>query len=111
MSVLSELNTILSPIVPVETGIFSDIPPDEYCVLTPLSDSFAVFGDDTPLIDVSEVRISLFTKNNYLARSRQITAALLAADFTITERRYIGFDIEVAYHNYCVDVEKAITQF
>ena len=36
MSILQELNTLLSPILPVETGIFSGIAPDEYLVLTPM---------------------------------------------------------------------------
>ena len=71
MSVLSELNTLLTPILPVETGVFSGVPPDEYLVLTPLADDFALFGDNVPLTDVSEVRISLFSKSNYLQRKRQ----------------------------------------
>ena len=28
MSLLTELNTILPPLLPVETGVFSDTPPD-----------------------------------------------------------------------------------
>ena len=43
MSILSELNSLLESIkLPVETGIFSGMPPNEYAVLTPLSDSFAI---------------------------------------------------------------------
>ena len=41
MSLLSELNTLLSDCgIPIETGIFSDKAPDAYLVITPLSDSF-----------------------------------------------------------------------
>ena len=65
-----ELNTILTPILPVETGVFSDVPPDEYLVLTPMTDVFALFGDNAPLIDVSEVRISLYSKGNYNQNER-----------------------------------------
>ena len=90
MSVLSELNTLLTPILPVETGAFSGVPPNEYLVLTPLTDDFALFGDNAPLMDVSEVRISLFSKGNYLQRKRQITQALLNAGFTVTGRTYVG---------------------
>ena len=37
MSLLSELNNIAESCgVPVETGIFSDVAPDTYLVLTPL---------------------------------------------------------------------------
>ncbi|MDU6305064.1 MAG: hypothetical protein E6579_00205 [Clostridium sp.] len=106
MSILSELNTILTPILPVETGVFSGVPPDEYLVLTPMTDGFALFGDNAPLIDVPEVRISLFSKGNYLQRKRQITSALLNAEFIITDRRYIGHEDDTGYHHYAIDVAK-----
>ena len=49
MSILSELNALLETTgIPVETGVFSGVPPDEYVVLTPLNDSFVVFGDNKP---------------------------------------------------------------
>ena len=106
MSILAELNMLLSPILPVETGIFSGVPPDEYLVLTPMTDTFPLFGDDMPLADVSEVRISLFSKSNYLQRKRQITAALLGADFTITDRRYVGYENDTKFHHAVIDVAK-----
>lgn len=106
MSILQELNTLLSPILPVETGIFSGVPPDEYIVLTPMTDSFALFGDNTPLIDISEVRISLFSKGNYVKRKNQLTAALLGAAFTITDRRYIGHEDDSGYHHFAIDAAK-----
>ena len=106
MSILAELNTLLAPVLPVETGVFSGVPPDEYLVLTPLTDTFALFGDDAPLSEVSEVRVSLFSKGNYQKRKRQITAALLGAGFTITDRRYIGHEDDSGYHHYAIDVAK-----
>jgi len=106
MSILWELNTLLSPILPVETGIFSGVPPDEYIVLTPMADTFALFGDNAPLIDVSEVRISMFSKGNYLKHKNLITTALLGAAFTITDRRYIGHEHDSGYHHYAIDVAK-----
>lgn len=106
MSILEELNTLLSPILPVETGIFSGVPPDEYIVLTPMTDRFALFGDNEPLIDISEVRISLFSKNNYMKRKNQLTSALIEADFTITDRRYIGYETDSGYHHFAIDAMK-----
>ena len=106
MSILTELNTLLSPVLPVETGIFSGVPPDEYLVLTPMTDEFALFGDNNPLFDISEVRISLFSKGNYIQRKRQITALLLGAEFTITDRRYIGHEDYTGYHHYAIDCGK-----
>ena len=107
MSILSELNTLLETAnIPVETGVFSGVPPDEYLVLTPLTDTFAVYGDNKPLADVSEVRISLFSKNNYLQRKNQLVRMLLQADFVITDRRYIGHEDDTGYHHSAIDVAK-----
>lgn len=107
MSILSELNTLLETInIPVETGVFSGVPPDEYVVLTPLADTFAVFGDNKPLADINEVRISLFSKNNYLQRKNQLVRLLLQADFVISDRRYIGHEDDTGYHHYAIDVAK-----
>ena len=107
MSILSELNTLFEAAnIPVETGVFSGVPPDEYLVLTPLTDTFAVYGDNKPLADVNEVRISLFSKNNYLQRKNQLVRMLLQADFVITDRRYIGHEDDTGYHHYAIDVAK-----
>ena len=107
MSILSELNAMFeSANIPVETGVFSGVPPDEYLVLTPLTDTFAVYGDNRPLADINEVRISLFSKNNYLQRRNQLVRMLLQADFVITDRRYIGHEDDTGYHHSAIDVAK-----
>jgi hypothetical protein len=107
MSILTELNTLFETAnIPVETGVFSGVPPDEYLVLTPLTDTFAVYGDNRPLADINEVRISLFNKNNYLQRKNQLVRMLLQADFVITDRRYIGHEDDTGYHHYAIDVAK-----
>lgn len=109
MSILAELNSLLTPVIPVETGVFFGVPPNEYLVLTPMTDEFALYGDNFPLIEVSEVRISLFSKGNYLQRKRQITALLLGAEFTITDRRYVGYEADTGYHHYAIDVATSVT--
>ncbi len=107
MSILSELNALFETAnIPVETGVFSGVAPDEYLVLTPLTDTFAVFGDNKPLADINEVRISLFSKNNYLQRKNQLVRLLLQADFVITDRRYMGHEDDTGYHHYAIDVAK-----
>ena len=107
MSILAELNTIMESVnLLVEVGVFSGVPPDEYAVLTPLADSFGVFGDNMPLIDVCEVRISLFCKNNYINQKNQIVGLLLRADFVITGRQYVTYEADTGYHNYAIDVAK-----
>ena len=107
MSLLSDLNEVLMPLgISIETCIFSGVPPDEYLVFIPLTDIFEVHADNRPSFDVQEVRISLFSRGNYQRRKRQITVALLNADITVTERRYIGFEEDTKYHHYAIDVMK-----
>lgn len=107
MSILSELNTFITTLsLPVKTGVFSSKPPDEYVVLTPLSDIFEVHANNRPGYDMQEARVSLFSKGNYQLRKKQITTALLNADFTITERRYIGHEDDTEYFNYSIYCSK-----
>lgn len=107
MSLLAELNTIIELLgIPVETGIFSDTTPDRYAVLTPLSDSYELFSDNTPGQDIEEVRISIFDRSNYLAVKKRMESAILAAGITITDRRYIGHEDDTGYHHYAIDVAK-----
>ena len=107
MSALSEIKTILAGLsVPVETGVFKGEAPEAYAVLVPLTDSFLLHADDFPGVDVQEVRISLFTKNSYTALKNSIVSALLNADFTITERVYVGYETDTGYHHYAVDAAK-----
>ena len=107
MSLLSDLNTVLeTPGLPIETGVFSGVPPDEYLVITPMVDIFELFADNRPHHEVQEARLSLFSKGNYTARKNQVVEALLDADFTITDRRYIGHEDDTGFHHYAIDVAK-----
>ena len=107
MSILSELKKILSSLgIPIETGVFSSTPPEEYLVLTPITDGLDYFADNLPQIEISEVRISLFTKSNYTQRKSQITELLLQSDFIITQRQYIGHEDDTGYHHYSTDTQK-----
>ena len=107
MTILEELNTVISPLnVPIETGVFTGAVPEAYIVLTPLSDEYDLHADNKPNSDIQECRISIFTKGNYTQIKKQILSALLNAEFTVTERRYLGLDTEVGYHGYSIDVQK-----
>ena len=107
MSMLEELNTLVTNAgLPVETGIFSGTAPDEYVVITPISDHFELFSDDAPGMNIEEVRLSLFSKNNYCARKRQLVRFLLSAGFLVSERRYIGLEEDTGYHHFAIDVAK-----
>lgn len=107
MSLLETLNTILEGLrVNVETGIFKGKAPEEYAVLTPLTDTFHLYADNAPQCEVQEIRISLYSMGNYNGRKNQIVRALLQADITITDRRYMGYEQDTGYHHYAIDVAK-----
>lgn len=107
MTLLSELNTIISSLnIRVETGVFSGVAPNRYAVLTPLVDTYELYSDNLPEQSIEEVRISLFDKGNYLTIKKQLEMAILAAEITITDRKYLGFDFDTGYHHIAVDVAK-----
>jgi hypothetical protein len=92
--------------IPVETGVFKDEAPENIswsCLWQTLSTFMQI---TLPACDVQEARISLYAKGSYYQREKTIVRALLGADFTITDRRYIGYETETGYHHYNVDVAK-----
>ena len=107
MSMLEELNTIVeSAGLPVETGIFSAAAPDEYVVIIPISEHFELFSDDSPGMNIEEARLSFFSKGNCGAKKRQLVRLLLSAEFLVTERRYVGLEVDTGYHHFAIDVAK-----
>ncbi|GLI52130.1 hypothetical protein TSYNTROOL_22160 [Tepidanaerobacter syntrophicus] len=108
MSILSEINTLSNICdIPIETGVFSDNPPDIYLVATPLVDLFEVYADNLPEYEVQELRLSLFSKGNYIKIKNTLTRTLLGAGFTITDMRYLGHEDDTGYHHYALDVAKS----
>ena len=106
MNIVSELNALLSPLLPVETGVFSGKAPDEYVVITPLADTYPIHADNRPQFETQEARLSLYSKGNYLRRKIEITRLLLAADFTITARLFVGYESDSGYFHQATDVAK-----
>ena len=106
-SILKDIGEVLEPLgIPIETGVFSKKAPDEYLVLTPMSDIFDHYADDLPGAELQEVRLSLFSKGNYQKRKSEISKVLLVADFTITDRRYLGYEEDTGFHHFAIDVAK-----
>lgn len=105
MSVLADIQSSLSSLgIPIETGVFTDKAPAKYIVVVPLADSFDLHADNAPGCDVQEARISLYAQGSYTKDKNAIVKALLAAELTITDRRYIGYENDTGYHHYAVDV-------
>ena len=107
MSILADLQLALTPLsIPMETGVFTEAAPDQYIVVIPMTDTFELYADNSPGAEVQEARLSLFSKRNYMPAKKAIVRTLLSADFTITDRRYNGYETESGYHHYVVDVAK-----
>jgi hypothetical protein len=107
MNILSEVSALLTDLkVPFETGQYSGKPKDEYVVIVPLGDSFELDADNLPQAEIQTVRLSIFSKNNYYPIRNRITKALLKNDFTVTDRRYVGFESDTKYHHYAIDTAK-----
>lgn len=107
MNILGELTALMAGLgLVVETGVFSGEAPGEYTVVTPLTDSFELFGDNLPEFETQEARLSVYSQNNYLDVKSRIVRALLDAGFTVTDRRYIAHEDDTGYHHYAIDVAK-----
>ena len=107
MNILLDLTTILTNLqIPFEAGHYSGVPPDEYVVIIPLADSFALAADNLPQVDEQEARLAIYSKNNFYPLRDKITKSLLKHNFTITDRRYIGFESQTKYHHAAIDVAK-----
>jgi len=107
MNITQELDALITGLgLPVETGVFSGKAPDEYVVVTPLGDTFALHCDDRPEYETQEARLSLYSKKNYQAAKRRLVKALLNAGFTITLRQFIGREDDTGYFSYATDVAK-----
>lgn len=105
MSVLADIQSALSGLgIPIETGVFTEKAPAKYIVVVPLADSFDLHADNAPGCDVQEARISLYAQGSYTKEKNAIVKVILAADMTITDRRYIGYENDTGYHHYAVDV-------
>ena len=107
MSILADIQTVVTPLdIPIETGVFKDEAPERYIVVTPIADTFDLHADNAHGVDVQEARLSLYSQGNYIKEKNRLVKALLADDFTITDRRYIGYESETGYHHFAVDVAK-----
>ena len=107
MNILSETKAIIESLnIPVETGVFSGSAPETYIVLVPLADSYPLSADDLPEVDYQELRISLFSKSNYIELKNSLVRKLINNSFYVTLRKYNGFDAGSGYHQYSIDIAK-----
>ncbi len=78
ISILQELNSLFFYSACGNTGIFSAAAPDEYLVLTPMTDTFVLYGDNRrSQLMLSDIRISLYSKGD-LYRTKKPTTCYSA---------------------------------
>ena len=107
MNILEDLYRILTGLgLDVETGVFSGVAPDEYVIITPMADTFPLYGDNLPLLETQEVRLSLFSKINYTNRKKLVVQTLVNLGFTITAQVYLGHEDDTGYFHTAIDVSK-----
>lgn len=107
MSILEDLNKDLKELdIYIEVASLSVKAPDSYIILTPIYDDYEIFADNLPLRSIESVRISLFSKGNYLALKKRLESLLLKKDYTVSSRKYINFEPDTKYYHYAIDVEK-----
>ena len=104
-SLLSDLKRLIDGLgIRCETGVLTGKAPDTYTVLTPIQDYYSVEGDDVPLDEVQEVRISLYTKNAWRSLKRSIEKACIAAGLCIVGRRYVEREDDTGFFHYAIDI-------
>jgi hypothetical protein len=107
VNILEDLYRILTGLgLDVETGVFSGLAPDDYVIITPMVDTFPLFGDNLPLLETQEVRLFLYSKTNYTNRKKLVVETLVNLGFTITAQVYIGREDDTGYFHTAVDVSK-----
>ena len=107
MTILEGLKNLFGEMsIPVETLMLSDPPKGQYVVLTPGEDRY-LYRDDKPKYVISNATISLFQKWNYIKTKNNIVKELISNGYTITDTRFVEFDVESGYYHYSIDVEKS----
>lgn len=98
------INTLEPLVIPVSINENTDKIAERYIVITPLYEGFDVFADNMPSIEVSEIELAVYSRGNYLKLVKDISALLINAGFTITNRRYLEYEKDTKLHHYIIDV-------
>ncbi|MBD5128442.1 MAG: hypothetical protein HDT43_00730 [Ruminococcaceae bacterium] len=76
---------------------------NKFIVIIPENDDIT-YADDKPLDFVEGAALQLYCKGNYLGFRDEVTNALIAADITISSRRYMEYEQDTGYHHYIIEV-------
>lgn len=90
--------------LPSATGAFNASPaPEQFAVLTPIADVYDLHAANEPGVEVEHVRLSVYSKGNYLHLRDLISHALLQTGITVEARTYVGFEADTGFHHYAID--------
>lgn len=101
--IIKALSPLNVPVTVVENPTGSGVI-DKFIVIIPTSDDFELYADDKPQAGTEEAELALYCKGNYLAFRDKVTELLIAADITVTSRRYLEFEQDTDYNHYIIDV-------
>lgn len=103
-----DLQAILAALdIPNEMLLYRATPlPDTFAILTPIG-SELVYASDEITHEIPEVRVVIYSKNNYRATVKSLIAAVNSAGLTVTESTFVDYDDESGFYSYAVGVEKA----
>ncbi len=101
--VINALSPLNVPVTVME-NLTDDGVCGKFIVIIPTSDNFGLHADDKPLACAEEAELALYCKGNYLAFRDMATELLIAADITVTGRRYLELEKDTGFHHYIIEV-------
>ncbi len=105
MSIYELIINTLEPLnIQVTMNQNTDKSVKQYVTLIPLYEGFDVYADNKPEIEITEVELAIYSKDNYLKLTKDISRLLIDSGFTITNRKYIEYEEDTKFHHYIIDV-------
>lgn len=106
MSILTDLVAVCrSQRLPVATSIYLDSPaPPRYAVITPLTETYTLWGDNQPGVNIEEARLNLYIRGDFTPDAAALTKACREHGLTVTARTYVGFETDTGYHHWAIDL-------
>ena len=106
MSIITELDTVLSPAgLDIEACVYTGKNPN-HIVITPLGERNDDVADDDFLTETSAADVNLYYVGNYQTKKNQLVSLLREAGFFIADRRLVEYIPDRRQNHYVITVEK-----
>ena len=106
---LAELKPVVCATdVPLRTGFYriDEKSPATYVIMLPTSETYEFYADDRPYAETQEVTLLIFSKGDSTALRTRLAKDLFRAGFTVSGRRFDGYDSVTEYYQYSIVVSK-----